>query len=351
MALTPATALKYKPESVSSLVMELALERLAESRSKRAGLTADERKKTIREELKQKLGDIEPINSPAVSSLWTRQYSIYSMEALTIKSETGILLPVFLLTPRIGPKRRSVVIALAEGGKEGFLSQRSNEIASLLEKGITVCLPDLRSTGELSSAASRGPGAMSLAANELMFGGTLVGLQLKDTRTIFRWLAGRSDTDPNRIALWADSFSEPNAQDFQFDQSPGQQPGPVPQRQAEPIGSFLAILTALYEDQVTAVACRRGLVSFVSVLEDRFCHIPQDVIVPGILEVTDLGEIVALISPRPVLLEELVNGRNKTVPLRSMEGEYGTSLSHVTLRGNAVNFSSTNWLATQLLRD
>jgi hypothetical protein len=336
MALTPATALKYKPESVSSLVMELALERLAESRSKRAGLTADERKKTIREELKQKLGDIEPINSPAVSSLWTRQYSIYSMEALTIKSETGILLPVFLLTPRIGPKRRSVVIALAEGGKEGFLSQRSNEIASLLEKGITVCLPDLRSTGELSSAASRGPGAMSLAANELMFGGTLVGLQLKDTRTIFRWLAGRSDTDPNRIALWADSFSEP---------------GPVPQRQAEPIGSFLAILTALYEDQVTAVACRRGLVSFVSVLEDRFCHIPQDVIVPGILEVTDLGEIVALISPRPVLLEELVNGRNKTVPLRSMEGEYGTSLSHVTLRGNAVNFSSTNWLATQLLRD
>ena len=335
MCLTPAAAVEHKPEPVSSLALELALERLAASRSKRAGLPEVQRKQILREELKQKLGDMEPIHSPVVSSLWTKQYPNFSMEALTIKTEPGITLPVFLLTPKTGPKRRSVVIALAEGGKENFLSSRSNEIASLLSDGVTVCLPDVRGTGELSDQETRGPEAMGLSANELMLGRTLMGSQLKDTRTIFRWLAGRSDTDPNDVALWGDSFSEPNAPDFQFDQSLLQEAGPVNQRQAEPLGPLLAILTALYEDHVSAVACSGGLVSFASVLEDRFCQIPQDVIVPGILEVTDLGEIVASIAPRPVLLEKPVNGLNKKVPLSTMEKEYGTGESNVILREGA----------------
>lgn len=350
MCLTPAVAIEHKPEPVSSLAMELALERLAASRSKRAGLTADERKKILREELKQKLGDIEPVKSPAVRSLWIRQYSNFAMEAFTIETEPGILLPVFLLKPKIGAKHQSVVIALAEGGKENFLLSRSNEIASLISEGVAVCLPDVRGTGELSDQHSREPEAMSLAANELMLGGTLTGFRLKDTRTIFRWLAKRSDIDPNSIALWGDSFSEPNAPDFQFDQSPGQQAGPVAQRQAEPLGPFLAVLTALYEDNVTAVAGSGGLVSFVSVLEDRFCHIPQDIIVPGILEVTDLGEIVASIAPRPVLLAELVNGLNKKISLSTMEKEYGTKTSNLILREDAGNPSLPVWLSKQCLK-
>ena len=347
MCLTPSTSVEYKPEPVSSLVMQLALERLAASRSKRAGLTTDERKKILREELKQKLGDIEPVKSPAVRSLWIRHYSNFAMEAFTIETEPGILLPVFLLKPKIGAKHQPVVIALAEGGKENFLLSRSNEIASLISEGVAACLPDLRGIGELSDQHSRGPEAMSLAANELMLGRTLTGSRLKDTRTIFRWLAKRSDIDPNSIALWGDSFSEPNTPDFQFDQSPGQQAGPVSQRQAEPLGPLLAVLTALYEENVTAVAGSGGLVSFVSVLEDRFCHIPQDVIVPGILEVTDLGEIVASIAPRPVLLEKLVNGLNKKVNLSAIEKEYGTKTSNFLLREDPGNPSITTWLSKQ----
>ena len=340
MCLTPEAAIEHKPEPASSIVMKLALQRLEASRSKREGLTADERKKTLREELKKKLGDIEPVTSPVVRSLWTRQYSGFVMEALTVETEPGITLPVFMLTPKIGPQHRSVVIALSKGGKESFLSSRSNEIASLLSNGITVCLPDVRGTGELSSGAS----------NELSLGRTLTGVCLKETRTIFRWLAGRSDTDPNSIALWGDSFSEPNAPDFQFDQSPGQKAGPVNQRQAEPLGPFLAVLTALYEDNVTAVAGSGGLVSFVSVLEDRFCHISQSLIVPGILEVTDLGEIVASIAPRPMLLEKMVNGQNKKVSLPTMEKEYGTRTSNLILREDTGDPSLPVWLSMQCLK-
>lgn len=346
MCLTPSTSVEYMPEPVSSLVMQIALERLAASRLKRAGLTAVERKKILREELRQKLGDIEPVKSPAVRSLWIRQYPNFVMEAFTIATEPGILLPVFLLKPNIGAKQ-SVVIALAEGGKEIFLLSRSHEIASLISEGVAVCLPDLRGIGELSDQHSRRPEAMSLAASELMLGGTLTGSRLKDTRSIFRWLSKRSDINPNSIALWGDSFTEPNATDFQFDQSHGQQAGPVNQRQTEPLGPLLAVLTALYEENVTAIAGSGGLVSFKSVLGDRFCHIPQDVIVPGILEVTDLGEIVASIAPRPVFLEKMVNGLNKQVDLNTMEKEYGQKTSGLLLREDSGNPSITAWLSNQ----
>jgi len=90
-----------------------------------------------------------------------------------------------------------------------------------------------------------------------------------------------------------------------------QESGPFAQHQAEPMGALLALLTGLYEDGVAAVAARGGLVSFLSVLEDRFCHLPQDVIVPGILEVADVAGIVAALNSRPVLLEKFVDGRNK----------------------------------------
>ena len=345
MCLTPSVVAERTLKPASLLSLELVKERLSASRTKRSELSANDRANSLRNDLKQKLGDIEPVDSPNVINLWNRQSSNLNMEAISIETEPGITIPVFLLTPGNSSLRRPAVIAIAEGGKESFLSLRPNEIAALLAEGITVCLPDVRGCGELAGSTSRGPGAMGLAANELMLGRTMTGSRLKDTRTLFRWLANRSDIDPKCIALWGDSFSEPNTPDFKFDQSPGQQSGPIQQRQAEPLGSFLAILTALYEENVNAIACRGGLISFSSVLEDNFCHIPQDVIVPGFLEVTDIEDIVRTIAPRPVLLAELVNGLNKKVSLNLMEKEYGSQMQNLTLTEKAENQLLAVWLA------
>ncbi len=350
MCLTPASLADRTLKSASLITLELVKQRLSVSGIKRSELPVDDRANSLRNDLKQKLGDIDPLASPPVNYLWSRQSPDFIMEAISIETEPGISIPVFLLTPKNSSLRHPAVIAVAEGGKESFLSFRSNEIATLLAEGITVCLPDVRGCGELSGSTSRGPGAMGLAANELMMGRTLTGLRLKDTRTLFHWLENRSDIDPKCIALWGDSFSEPNAPDFKFYQSPGQQSGPIPQRQAEPLGSFLAILTALYEENVNAVACRGGLISFSSVLEDNFCEIPQDVIVPGFLEVTDLEGMVSTIAPRPVLLAELVNGLNKKVPLSVMKKEYGNNVPTLTLAEKVENQVLPVWLASQCLK-
>jgi dienelactone hydrolase len=346
MCLTPSLVAERTFIPASMISLNLAQQRLAVSIKRRSELSVNGSVSSLRKDLKQKLGDIEPADFPLIQNLWSRQYSDFTMEAFSIETEPGTLLPVILLTPK-SSLRHPGVIAVAEGGKERFLSIRHNEIATLLGEGIAICLPDVRNCGELAGSDSRGPGAMSIAANELMLGNTLTGLRLKDIRTIFRWLARRSDIDPKSIALWGDSFSETNSPGFRFDQSPGQQSGPVRQRQAEPIGPFLAILTALYEESVSAIACRGGLISFSSVLEDNFCHIPQDVIVPGLLEVTDIADIVNNISTRPVLLAESVNGLNKKIPVSLMEKEYGIHIPNHTFTEDAKNQLLAVWLASK----
>jgi hypothetical protein len=345
LCLTPEAAFKYKPKLACSFVQEIGDDRLAESREKITRMAEPERRSAICEGLQEKLGDIEPMASAVAQKLWSKPGSNFMMEAYSLETEPGIQLPVFLLIPDKGVSPHPCVIGLAQEGKELFLSERYREIAALLEKGVAVCLPDLRGTGELSTAprsSYRAYQTMIPASVELMLGRTLVGSQLKDTRTIFKWLSKRDDIDGKGIGLWGDSFTEPNLPEFEYDVSPGSS-SPVEQRQAEPMGSFLALLTAMYEVDVAGVACRGGLVSFRSVLDDRFCHIPLDVVVPGLLEVADLRDMVRTVSPRPVLMEKLVDGRNKQVSLKRMEKEYAAPVPGLVLREDA-NSDLVGWL-------
>src|SRR5712692_55034 len=108
------------------------------------------------------------------------------------------------------------------------------------------------------------------------------------------------------------------------------------------MGALVALLTGLYEDRVAAIAARGGLVSFLSVLEDRFCHLPQDVIVPGILEVADVADMVAAQNSRPVLLERFVDGRNKVARNASWKAS-----SRLVVRETEGPPGLASWLASQ----
>lgn len=320
---TPSVALDRMPKPASALALELANTRLAESPA-RASLNA------LRAALKEKLGDIEPSPNPSARPLWNKSEAGITVDAFVLETEPGITLPVYLLR-NASPAARQVpaVVAVAEGGKARFLTERTSEIVRLLHTGVAVCLPDLRGNGEMAVTQSRGPGAMDLAATELMLGGTLLGERLKDVRTVLHYLSSRPDIDPAHIALWGDSFAAANPVDFAFDQSDMQEVGPFPQHQAEPMGALLVLLTGLYEDGVAAVAAKGGLVSFLSVLEDRFSHVPQDVIVPGILEVAEISDIIAAQGSRPIRLEGFVDGRNRAAqnpPIPAGEWPGGSDL-------------------------
>lgn len=307
-ALTPVLAEKLKMREVHDMAMDIAKTRLAKARSAMNALPAAERLEWLRSRWREKLGDIEPMGSPKVASVWKRTVLGVEGEGLALTTEPGITVPMVVLRPATSSK---VAVIVSQGGKDRILAHRRAEIEALLKAGIAVCLPDVRGTGETAPDGRRSPQSMGLSGTEQMLGGTLAGAQLKDLRTVIQYLAARSDS--SQLAVWGDSHVPVNPSRLLLDELPNWQMGPQIQNQAEPLGGLLAALSALYESKVQAVAIHRGLVSYLSVLNDRFAYVPADAMIPGILEVGDLDDIYASLVPRPVLLSELVDGRNRMV--------------------------------------
>jgi hypothetical protein len=240
------------------------------------------------------------------------------VERYLVDVQPGIQVPMIVLSPTtVRQGRPPAVIAIAQSGKEGFLHHRADEIAELLAGGVAVVLPDLRGTGETRSGDDRGRQSAdtSRSSTEQMLGGTMLGARLRDLRAVIACL--RSDfvsLDAKRLAIWGDSFAEPNAASANFHVPHGVEGRP---RNAEPLGGFLALLTALYEEDIQGVYVRGGLTSFQSTLESKFMHIPHDVIVPGMLTIGDLSTLAASLAPLPVRLEGLVDGLNRPAPSSS----------------------------------
>jgi hypothetical protein len=249
------------------------------------------------------------------------------------------------------------VVGVAEGGKELFLASRSQEIERLLRRGVAVCLPDVRGTGETSPDSRRDPenDENIQAVNEQMLGETLVGRRLKDLRTVLTYLEQRQDLDSNHLALWGESFTPVNGANLSFDELPLWPVGPLIQQQGEPLGGLLAILGALYEPLVRTIAVNGGLAGYESVLDDAFAYIPADVIVPGFLEAGDLADVEATLAPKPMLLEDLIDGKNRLVPERDLRHQlqplynaYREAPANLSVQSGQRSSDLVEWLIANL---
>jgi hypothetical protein len=221
---------------------------------------------------------------------------------------------VLLLPSRAADTRAPVVLGLAQGGKQAFLKNHSAGIAELLDGGVAVCLADVRGTGETRPADDSrlySGGRSTLAASGGLLGQTLLGSRLRDVRSVLRHLRSRGDLDARRVALWGDSFSPPNPRGQDLAVPLGAEVSPD---LAEPLGGLLALFGGLFEDDVRAVCVRGGLTGYHSLLQSPFCYVPRDVAVPGALTAGDLCDVAAVLAPRPLRLEGLVDGLNREVP-------------------------------------
>lgn len=152
-----------------------------------------------------------------------------------------------------------------------------------------------------------------------MLGETMVGARLRDLRSVVHYLRTRRDLDARRLAVWGDSFAPPNApeQDLKL---------PLGIREeaasSEPLGSLLALLLGLYEEDVRGVYAGGGIVGFQSVLSSPFLYLPHDVVIPGALTAGDLSVLAAGLAPRPLALVGLVDGLNRAVDRKTAEAAY-----------------------------
>jgi dienelactone hydrolase len=208
--------------------------------------------------------------------------------------------PFLALVPRRA-KSTPVVIAVAQGGRAGFLKHRSAHLEQLLKSGIAVFIPDLPGCGATAypgDSRGRTSASTSLSATAQMHGKTILGVQLQCLEELIRLNAAgyRNLHEPPRIAVWGDSFAPVNP------------PEPAPQapwdaaklpRQAEPGGPLLALLAgSLSDTPIRAVYQRGGLINYRSVLESPFIYLPHDTVVPGALTAGDLDLLASVYVQR-----------------------------------------------------
>jgi dienelactone hydrolase len=323
LCLTPDVLKEIKPRPLYEVAGEVADKRAAAMLKRLEGRTPEGQRRQLGAEWAELLAGAQP--SGFVKNLLgysqATQLDGATAHRFLWEVERGISLPVLLLVPAGKEKDRSpVVIAVCQQGKAELLKQRAGVVAALLKGGVAVCLPDLRGCGETDPGGrGRQSSATSISSTELMLGRPALGARLRDLRTVLWNLRIRDDIDGKRMALWGDSLAPVNAadRDLKVPLDADKQPD-----LAEPLGGLLALLGALYEDDVRAVYVRGGLDGYRSVLNSPFVYVPHDVIVPGALTAGDLCDVAAALSPRPLRLEALVDGQNRRVKGDALEKTY-----------------------------
>jgi hypothetical protein len=307
-----------RPRPIHSLAAEIGSARTEPARKRLAGLKPEERRLRLRNEWAKLLGEVSP--SAILRTFTDPSTSLpggIHVTRIGLRGREWVW-AILLTPPHKG--RAPVVVAFAQGGNKAFLQNCSSEIADLLHGGSAVALVELGGTSHQVPGSNRGrvSSATAQASTALMLGRPMLGARLAELRQMLGVLRERPEIDPKRISLWGDSFA-PVIRPGTRVEVPLELPQPP---QAEPLGGLLALLTALFEDGTESVRAGGMLVSYQSLLESPFCHVPYDIVVPGALTVGDLADVVAALAPMPVRLERLVDGRNRAVPAKECERVY-----------------------------
>jgi len=233
-----------------------------------------------------------------------------------VETDRGVAVPVLTLTlanPREGAQeKRPVVLGVASDGIAPALERQRTNLATALNLGITVVLTEVRGTGAGNAETDRGQqsAATSHSATALMLGQPILGGQLRDLRTVWRHI--KPDFRGREAVVIGGSGAKPLPHDAPFFH-PRRVARPPESR---PTGALLALLLALYEDDIASVNCRRGLAHFRSVLDTPFVQVPHEAIVPGMLREGDVSDLVSALAPLKVEQTELVDGLGRLSPAK-----------------------------------
>lgn len=245
------------------------------------------------------------------------------VERTILEIEPGIVAPVLILTARDRPldKPGRAIVAIAEMGKAALLRTRETQIDELLKRGFLVALPDLRGMGETGWRGSRGRESATTdrSASLQLYGESFVGQRLRDLRAVLAHLRQRRDVAPNKIGLWADSFAETNTAETMFSVPHGVDGWP---KFSEPGCGLVALLAAVYDEQLAAIQIEGGLLDYRSVLSHHSVLVPHDAVVPGMLQAGDLRDLAAAIAPRPLHIAAPVDHLNRVVDADAFRAEY-----------------------------
>lgn len=224
-----------------------------------------------------------------------------------------------VLKPKSLPdgKRIPWVLCLSHEGPHRFLGARSEAIAGLLRSGVGCLLVEWTGSGADRPTDGRGRTSYSasLASSALMNHKMLGGVWADQARDALTFeLRSWDNVDPERILVWGESLAQPNGPDETI-AVPYELAQP---RLAEPLAATVASLLGA-EKNAKAVVARGGLVSYRSVLDSPFVHVPHDALPVNVFRAGDLPDVWAHLAPKPLRLEGLVDGTNRRVSKEKLD--------------------------------
>jgi hypothetical protein len=224
-----------------------------------------------------------------------------------------------VLTPANRKGKLPAVCCVCSEGPHVFLKERASAVANLVRSGAAVVIADLSGTGVLRPGEGRGRTSVwaALTSTALMEGSDLTRARWTEPDVIFQFLPEEL-IDTNRIVLWGESCSPPApannvAVPADFKQPPLAEPlGPT-------IASTIPASSKWRRDRCKAIIARGGLVSYRSVLDSPFVHVPHDALPINVFRAADLPDVWAHLAPKPLRLEGLVDGTNRRVTGERLE--------------------------------
>ncbi len=265
-----------------------------------------------REEFRRKLFSlltIEPSpGTPPVADVGKREgLTDHLRERVVIETMDGLRMPAYVLLPKERrPERLPAAICLhghVMGGKEGIAgvvkdrdaaegAERMNGDYGLqvVRRGMIAFVPDVSSFNERLDEPVQGNSVCLKAfLNALLLGKNLLGLRVYEVFRAIDYLRSRDDVQREKIGCIGLSG-----------------------------GALQTLYAAALDERIAAAIVSGYLCTFRDSIFD-IIHCPCNY-VPGIADLCDMGEIAALIAPRPVFYES--GNQDPIFPTKGAVAEY-----------------------------
>jgi len=216
-----------------------------------------------------------------------------------LRPERGLEVPALLIRSQTAAPSGRAVVFLDEKGKAAFAD--SAVVAKLLQTGTLVCAVDPRGLGEVHCPDNH------LASDAVHLGRPLFAQQLWDVMQAAKRLAKRAGI--TEVACYGRGAA-----------------------------GLLALVAGALSDDVSRVAADGCLASYRYALEDSQPQ-PLWVFTPGLLEVADVPQLVALCAPKPTLLCNAVGYGRKALPKARAAQELRFARSTFELLDAAAHFT------------
>ncbi|NOU88607.1 dienelactone hydrolase [Paenibacillus sp. LMG 31460] len=214
-------------------------------------------------------------------------------ERIELGTVWGVRVPAYVLLPKGMTKRTAAVLALHGHGygsrqiiglhpngteNTGKLDLHGNYALELVRRGFIVVVPEIIGFGDRRLAADQKDGQVgnsscqTLASHLLLYGISLAGLRVHEARRALDYVLSREDVDPARVGCFG--FSG---------------------------GGLIAAYTAAIDERIKATVLCAFVNTFKgSIMQIRHCI---DNYLPGVLEYSELPELLELLAPRPLFIE------------------------------------------------